>query len=340
MRKNLLSTLSLALAALLEAWTLGVLIQSAADPASLEWRPVAFHALGIALGAFGFHLTWPQSQRRNRFALTLFFTALSLPLPLIGLILMGSFRLVLRLRPRHMRNTQYVFGEKPFLTLEKPEDFELQSVRSVLEILSGKDENLRRTAIIGLRSADPKKSLPLLRKAIQDSDEQVRLLAQTQFNRILAKLETAVKRMEAGLPDSTHRAADLVVLAEHYHELVYLAVSSQETESIYLERATQLLTEALDLSPDLTAARFLLLRCQVKIPDIASSKASVQTLLASGFPENSLLPWMAEICFVERDWNTFLKTLRQMDASPSCDSRLADRLAFWLRPANRTEAPA
>jgi polysaccharide biosynthesis protein PelE len=239
-----------------------------------------------------------------------------------------------------MRNTQYVFGEKPFLTLEKPEDFELQSVRSVLEILSSKDENLRRTAIIGLRSADPKKSLPLLRKAIQDSDEQVRLLAQTQFNRILAKLETAVKRMEAGLPESTHRASDLVVLAEHYHELVYLAVSSQETESIYLERATQLLTEALDLSPDLTAARFLLLRCQVKTPDIASAKASLQTLLASGFPENSLLPWMAEICFVERDWNTFLKTLRQMDASPSCDSRLADRLSFWLRPANRTEVAA
>ena len=49
---------------------------------------------------------------------------------------------------------------------------------------------------------EPKKALPLLQKAIQDSDEQVRLLAQTLFNQIIAGLKTEVGFREAAATEN------------------------------------------------------------------------------------------------------------------------------------------
>ncbi|MDA1273002.1 MAG: hypothetical protein O2960_02970 [Verrucomicrobia bacterium] len=337
MWKNLLAAISLCIAASLEAWALISLTRDGNSIPNLD--VFVMHAIGVAFGMAAFQLWWPRCLRTSRIGFSLLYLGLCAPLPLAGLALVSLFRLILLIKPSRLQKSDYVLGERPFLTLERIDELELQTPHSVLEILSGKNQSLRRIAILALRSVDPKKALPLLQKAIQDSDEQVRLLAQTQFNKILARLETAVKLMEADLADHPGSPNRIVVLAEHYHELVYLAVSSQETESIYLERAIHLLNEALALEPKSTTAHFLLLKCQVKIKNLDAAKASVRTLRSLGFPQDSLAPWVAEISFQDRDWRTLKQDLESIRISPSHDPRLDGLIEFWLHPEHPGKEP-
>lgn len=331
-----LATLSFIIALALETLAFASLMLHGLGEDLAPFNAITAHALGVVFGTSAFILSWPRPLGKSRIAATTLCVGLCAPLPLVGLLFAAGFRLLLCLKPIRLTKSEYVLGDRSVLTFEKQDEFGLGRPQSVLEILSGTNKDLRRTAIVALRSVDPKKALPLLQKAIQDSDEQVRLLAQTQFNRILAKLETTVKQMESDLSEG-RSAQKLTILAEHYHELVYLAVSSPETETIYLERAIELLTEALSIEPQNSAALLLLLKCQVKDQKIVGAKKSVTELRAIGLPEESLAPWEAEIFYQESDWEAFKQALERIKASASSDIRLNGIIEFWMNPENHAE---
>lgn len=174
--------------------------------------------------------------------------------------------------------------------------------------------------------------LPLLQKAIQDSDEQVRLLAQTLFNQIIAGLEGRVKTLEADLAKPPRHLNKLLLLAEQYHELVYLGLATDETQTIYLGRAIELLEEAARTAPDNTAVRFLLVKCALKGGRLDQARAGLQFLRTKGFAAEVLGPWEAEIAFLERDWQRLAESLRKLDASGDAPGALKGPLEFWLQP--------
>ena len=208
-----------------------------------------------------------------------------------------------------------------------------QGARSVLDILSGTDNFVRRKAILALRQVEPKKALPVLQKAIQDSDEQVRLLAQTQFNKTLANLELAIKTMEAALTSGPRETDRLIQLAEQYHELVYLGLSSEETQTIYLNRAIELLEEALAALPKNQAVQLMLLKCSIKNNDLTRAQKYLGALQAQGYRKELLAVWEAEIYFQQRDWQALNNSLKQMRDMDLNNARIQGQIDFWLKPA-------
>jgi thioredoxin-like negative regulator of GroEL len=229
--------------------------------------------------------------------------------------------------------SKYVLGTTQYLTLPRYEPEEVETPRSVAEILNSKDNVARRTAILALRVVEPKKALPLLQKAIQDSDEQVRLLAQTQFNQIIAGLEGRVKTLEADLARPPRQLNKLLLLAEQYHELVYLGLATDETQTIYLGRAIELLTEASGLAPDNTAVRFLLVKCALKSGRHDQARAGLQFLRTKGWQPEVLGPWEAEIAFLERDWEQLTRTLHRLEDAGVTPGALRGPVDFWLATA-------
>jgi tetratricopeptide (TPR) repeat protein len=256
----------------------------------------------------------------------------ALPLPVLGPLFLLGYRLLLFMRPARNVESKYVLGTTQYLTLPNLDLEEHDDPRSVAEILNGKDNVVRRAAILALRVVEPKKALPLLQKAIQDSDEQVRLLAQTQFNQIIAGLESRVKSLEADLASPPRHLNKLVLLAEQYHEMVYLGLATDETQTIYLDRAIELLEEAARSAPDNTAVRFLLVKCALKCKRLDCARASLQFLRKKGWRSEVLVPWEAEIAFLERDWALLATTLRKLDASGDAPGVLKGPMDFWLQP--------
>jgi tetratricopeptide (TPR) repeat protein len=289
------------------------------------------HLAAVALATDAMRLWFPPRRDQSGWVLPTLVAGFCLPAPIAGQLLCLLFGRMLATEPLRLREDAFQLGELEALTEHRLET-ERRTPQSVLDILRGRDANLRRRAVLALRAVDPKRALPVLQKAIQDSDEQVRLQAQTQLNRILSRLELRVKRCEASLAKSTPEPAQLLELAELYHELVFLGLSSEETEQIYLGRAIELLEQALNAQPDFTSARLLLLKCFVKSDNAARAEACLEQLLEAGLRRESLAPWRAEIQFQQRNWGQIRATLETIRGRGAPDARMQGILEFWLEP--------
>lgn len=201
---------------------------------------------------------------------------------------------------------------------------------SVLEVLNGRDNQVRRKAILALRSVDPRRAIPVLQKAIQDGDDQVRLLAQTQYNRILASIEVTVKTLEAEVQSGRAPLGHWIQLAEQYHELVFLGLSGDEAKFVYLGRAIELLEHVLRTEERHPQARLLLLKCLVRSGRLDEAARALEGLRRMGMRAEILLPWESDIYFQRRNWREFRRCLVAIRDLDGHDSRLRGPVDFWL----------
>ncbi|MFT4689337.1 MAG: tetratricopeptide (TPR) repeat protein [Limisphaerales bacterium] len=300
-----------------------------------------FSAMVFHIGALltGWPAVWrmfPDDYRQHRITMTAMIFGFALPLPILGPLFLLGFRIIIRRPPATFDESEYVVGTNQYLTLPKQADNSLndESPRSVAQILNSNDKVARRAAILALRVVDPKKAIPLLQKAIQDSDEQVRLLAQTLFNQILATLEAEVKTLESAIVEQPHWNR-LLLLAEQYHEIVYLGLASDETETIYLRRSIELLEQAQSMAPENSSIRFLLLKCLLRVGDYEKAKKRLRHLDNVGWRSEIITPWMAEIHFLERDWDSLRTALEPMAKSQNTAPVLRAPIDFWLQPETK-----
>jgi len=307
------------------------LVASMTSDQITAWEVYRYH-LGAML--FGLPLVWryfPDDYRQHVVTSGALVLGFCLTLPVLGPVFLFGFRFIIRRDEADLEETEYVVGTRQYLTLPQDEELSHESPRSVAQILNSNDRDARRAAILALRVVEPKKALPLLQKAIQDSDEQVRLLAQTLFSQIIANLESEVKTLEAEIAKEPHWNKQLL-LAEQYHELVYLGLASDETEVIYLNRAIELLEEAQTVVPDNTTIRFLLLKCMLRVGQYEKAKRRIQHLESLGWRTEITAPWLAEIYFMERDYKSLLNVLAQMSRSDATASVLRGPIDFWMNP--------
>ncbi len=327
MSLNILAIPCAILAVLGEAMAAKQIMASVKDPAIGFWSIYQYHIGALVVGWPAFWNAFPEDYKQHRVTLTALIFGFSLPFPIVGPLFLIGFRIIIR-RDADFDESNFVVGTQQFLTLPKEEELVSESPRSVAQILNSNDRETRRAAILALRIVEPKKALPLLQKAIQDSDEQVRLLAQTMFSQILANLESEVKNLEAELVDNPHWNRQLL-LAEQYHELVYLGLATDETETIYLDRAIQLLEAAEESSPENTSISFLMMKCLLRNGHYAKAKQKIQHLESRGWRSEITLPWLAEVFFLERDWRSMLTILDQMDKSDFTAPVLRAPITFW-----------
>lgn len=287
------------------------------------------HLPAVPFAIAGFYLAGKETHRKQVWTILALGFGFAMAAPLLGVLALAAFARILNRKPAEDPAAKYVFGESQALTEIAFEPEAGATPLSVLQILSASGGEVRRNAILSLRNVEPRRAIPVLRKAIQDSDEQVRLLAQTQFNRIVGSLELAIKKMESDLARGPRTAPLLQRLAEQYHELVHLGISSAETESIYLERASELLTDLLATRPAQTDARFLLLKCQVKRQRADEAANTIAALLSQNFPGHLLDPWQAEVHFQRKDWPAVAGVIDAMRARPQTDPRLKGIVELW-----------
>ena len=307
--------------------------KSLLSPSPSATTVLGLHFIALLAAVPALRLLFPEQYRRLNWTFAALVIGFTLPLPVIGPLFLLGYRLLLLMQPARNVESKYVLGTTQYLTLPAYEQEVHDEPRSVAEILNGKDNVVRRTAILALRVVEPKKALPLLQKAIQDSDEQVRLLAQTQFHQIIASLESRVKTLEAELATPPRHLNKLLLLAEQYHEMVYLGLATEETQTIYLNRALELLTEAGKLAPDNTAVRFLLVKCALKSGHLDQARDGLQFLRRKGWQPEVLVPWEAEIAYLERDWLRLAATLKAIEGSGATPGVLRGPMEFWLGTA-------
>ncbi len=297
-------------------------------------KGMMLHALAMLAALPALRKIFPADYQQHPFTLFALMLGFGLPIPVIGPIFIVGFRAIIRRQPASFAEAKYVLGTRQYLTLPRDENIALESPKSVAEILNGHDNQARRAAVLALRVVEPRKALPLLQKAIGDSDEQVRLLSQTLYNQIIARLEAHVKVLEAELLKPPRHWNKLLLLAEQYHELVYLGLATDETETIYMDRAIELLEEAQKQTPENTTILFLLLKCLLRLEDVPRARKYLANLESRGWRSEITSPWSAEMYYLERNWTGLKHVLQQMNTSEGTAPVMRAPIEFWLHPAN------
>lgn len=203
--------------------------------------------------------------------------------------------------------------------------------KSVVDLLHGPDTVARRNAILALKEVEPRLSIPLLRKGVQDSDEQVRIYAQNNLARIITGQEQSIKRAEANLTRAPEDAAAMVRLADEYHELVYLGLVDDDEGCIsYLDKAIALLDSALQMDPENQQALFLLMKCCIRRSNLPKAEICATKLKEVGMQNEILIPWVLEIQFAGRRWDELKSTFAAFRDARYSNPKIESLTEFWI----------
>lgn len=216
-------------------------------------------------------------------------------------------------------------GEVP-VTRQKTEE-----KQSMLAILGSSNSDRRRKAILAMRHFNAKGFIPVLKRSLQDSDEQVRLFSQHILQKILETDEHRIARRSRQVCDEEIRLEDWIVLAESYHESIYLGlISDREVFKQYLGKAIECLEKAAGICPANHYVRFLLVKYSIEAGDVAKARTYLAQLQRMNSSDPFIVPWELEILFLERDWKAFAKLFHEKREYCESNPKLRHAARFWF----------
>lgn len=286
------------------------------------------HLLAVIMAGVVFVFSLSIHSGQFRIKAVLFVLGFAALVPLLGVLFVTGFALLQLFIPAPASEQKFYIGQSAYLTVSGGQPASAEPHESVLKILAGTDPSARRKAILRLRYVEPRRAIPILQRAVQDSDEQVRILAQSQLSKMIGRLEVDIKFLENQL-QSNPAFGTRLELAERYHELVFLGISSQETAIIYLERSLGLVQAALQSKTGDPNALLLQLKCQVRLNATSGAQQTICSLESIRYDPAVLLPWKVEVAYLLRDWPAVRDLVQQ---STDASDRLLSVSSFWLSP--------
>jgi len=314
--------LLLPLGLLLQAAALGLVVRAAGTTAAL-----LLHLAGAALWGLGAGPLVPHHPRRSWWQAA----AWAATFPILGAGAFLAFAAILR-RPAVDRSTKgyLVWSEESHESWGPPI---AGAGQSIVEILQSPRIQLRRNAILALRDLEPQLAIPLLRKGLQDSDEQVRIYAQNILSSMLERFEEGIKQLEQRVATGAFDPITAARLAEQYFELVYLDVAGDdETAAHYLGKSLALLERAAAASPQDGPVALLGLRYALRARDVPAARRWLARVEGTRHEAQHVLPWRMELAFLEGDWARLRECFAEFRQARYMNPRIEDLANFWLGP--------
>lgn len=166
------------------------------------------------------------------------------------------------------------------------------------------DSGARVRAVLATRRLDGARAVPLLREALRDRQEDVRLLAYALLEDRERQADATVRGLLAALAGAPPSQAVVLHdrLANAYWEMCYQELVAGELESFALARVVEHLDAAL-AAGGATAARWLLrARVLLRRGDASGARAALDESRRAGMPARTVDRYVAEVAFVERSF--------------------------------------
>lgn len=290
------------------------------------WWVLSAHIIGALLWGAGAVALAPQKTRETGW----FAGVVALLVPGLGWIVSLATVGLLNLKPpRSVDRTLLVWRDRN-LRKDSAGNRRIGVGASIAEILRGPDPTKRRSAILASKELDVKQALPLLRKGLQDSDEQVRIYAQNILSGMLESFEGRIKELEKRTAERPADTATAVSLAEQYFELIYLDVAGdEETSNHLLGKAVNTLEQAAKQSPENSHIAMLRLRYALRQRDTARAVDALNQLNSMKLDEQMILPWHIELAYQRRDWPETKKLLNRFIQKGYMNPRIEQIARFW-----------
>lgn len=170
----------------------------------------------------------------------------------------------------------------------------------------------RMAAMVAVQSLPTHITDGILRHLLTDSDEEIRLLAygivDSAEKAIMKRIFTAQEELVDAVTSAEKNDVNSR-LAELYWELIYQHLVEGEVHSYTLERVEHYAHEALSFDTKNAAMWYLLGRCALLRNKPTTAQEFFHNAQLHSFPMDRLLPWLAEVAFLQHDYGRIGKML-------------------------------
>lgn len=299
----------------------------------LSWLSyLSSHGMAAVTFTFLFWLVLPLRFKRPVIPSLLFIFTIAFCIPVLGMLGLASIFIIALYFPKKEQPQlwQRTHGLELPIHPEQLENgqYGYAALKDIL-LFNASDEK-RLMATNSCRFLPPQVAMPLLKLALTDRSDDIRLLAYAAIEKIEFTLNTKIAALQKKIQKKP--SAELLHrIAENYWELCFLGIAEGPIRSFYLEQAQQYLEKSLALEPnpgiELKLGRILLDQQQYDAATEHLLKAQENGLLAK-----QVLPYMAEILFAQGRYRDVASMLA---AIPSGQNNLITELKeYWHRAAS------
>lgn len=187
----------------------------------------------------------------------------------------------------------------------------------------------RQQAITACRHLPRRQAIPLLRRGLTDSNDEVRLLAYAMLNTMERSLDSriqAMKTLGADEDDPYGRRSEM--LAELYWEYSYLGLTQGSTAKHLLDCALEHIDQAIACQP--TAQRWLLRgRICREQGHYNGALIAFEHCERLGMAADDLAPQRAELAFRGRRFSEVAVQLRRLSQDAASQPSLRPLVEYW-----------
>lgn len=295
---------------------------------------LALHAAGSAAGGALMTALVPLRYRRRQWRTFSLFFGFCLFIPVMGLA-----GLLLAVWPgivmeRHASRDAYQrveMPELPFqpLKVQKQPIYGKAGMISVLRHVHDPERRIK--ALIATRQMTSQAAIPVLKEALRDPVDDVRLLAYSMLDakeeEINATIRYLLERIDQTSADQLPKLHQQI--SNGYWELAYLGLTQGEVLRHSLGQALLHLEKALEAGADESALHIQRGRLLMHQQRWEEAGQAFEAAVQRGIPAAAVAPYLAEIAFEKKDFQQVTAHLRKLGPSARKSENLAAVAEYW-----------
>ncbi len=304
-----------------------------AELSALQWLSyITSHAMAAGTFTLVCWLVLPNRLKLPLIPAMLFIATIAFCIPVLGMIGLATIFIValyfpkkdekilwkhthnleLPIHPEQIESNQYGYGALKDILLFNPSD------------------EKRLMATNSCRFLPPQAAIPLLKHALTDRNDDIRLLAYAAIEKIEFNLNTKISGLQKRL-EKRKSAVLFQRIAEHYWELCYLGIAEGPIRDYYLQQAQSYLEQALALNPD-PSIELKLGRILLEQNNFTLAEQHLAQARQKGIIDLQVAPYMAEIMFSKERYQDVQTLLQKLP--DSTNPLISELKEYWSRAAS------
>ncbi len=197
------------------------------------------------------------------------------------------------------------------------------------------DPAKRLKAVMASKHINPRDHVRILREALKDPVDDVRLLAYAMLDDKEKKITERMNQHQKELVKAKgeHHARLTLVLAQDYWEMAYLGLAQGGVRQHFLNKAIQLLQPLVEYPADAMACR-MLGRIYLELEQWDVANGYFLRALALGVEQKHILPYLAETSFRMRRYKKVQEYIQRYVDTGTADPGFIPVMNYWLKGAS------
>lgn len=290
----------------------------------------AGHALAAGLAAAAAVAGPSAGYQRTAATTALLVGGMVLFLPVLGLFLMAGLAVMLHYPrqsyPQIWQRTDIPdLPVQPVMVSGRPSYGE----GGLMDVLRHAERDEKRlNAIMAVRQLPRREAVPILKLALKDHSDDVRLFAYSMLDRFESEINTAINDQRQRLKGLGRHVRVHSRLAALYWELAYLGLAQGGVRTHALEQARVHAERRLAIGED-AATRFLLGRVLLELGVLDEAEHAMRNAVYAGLDPGEVAPYRAEVAFRQRRFADVPTMLGQVPDGGRREPVLAQVVALW-----------